>query len=290
MYCGYDITSIRILPSDKVTFPRECDFKEFIEKIMFSRGGYYYFPNTMMRCSTNSLILFQYDGKIRAVGVLIDVQKKSVVDERGVEYSGYYKFDTKTLSYLENPIDKTALKLVYPLFISFNQSKQNIPIEYLDAILELIGTDEQIANRIEKEIDSFNIHGESREALVKVRVNQGVFRDKLLQRYDSCCMCGVKNSTFLVASHIKPWSESAPEEKLDVNNGLLMCPNHDWLFDKGWISFDNEGKILISNQLEEVDKVFMNIYDNMKINLTEKNKKYLEYHRKHIFLDEASKE
>lgn len=171
MYCGYDITSIRILPSDKGTFPRKCDFKEFIEKIMFSRGGYYYFPNKVMRCSKNSLILFQYDGKIRAVGVLIDVQKKSVVDERGVEYSGYYKFDTKTLRYLENPIDKTALKLVYPLFVSFNQSKQNIPIEYLNAILELINTDEeigvkQIANRIEKEIESFNIFGDSREALV----------------------------------------------------------------------------------------------------------------------------
>lgn len=51
--------------------------------------------------------------------------------------------------------------------------------------------------------------------------------------------CGVSDEHFLIDSHIKPWSQSNNQEWLDVNNGLLLCPNHDALFDKGiiYISF-----------------------------------------------------
>ena len=74
------------------------------------------------------------------------------------------------------------------------------------------------------------------------------------------------------------------EEKLDVDNGFLMCPNHDKLFDRGWITFDLEGNIVISDILNDINRSSMNINNDMKITLTEKNKKYLEYHRKNIFL------
>ena len=69
---------------------------------MKARGGYYYFPNLAMNCPTNTLVLFQYDGMIRAIGILIDTEKKPVVDERGIKYSGYYKFDIETLKYLSS--------------------------------------------------------------------------------------------------------------------------------------------------------------------------------------------
>lgn len=109
--------------------------------------------------------------------------------------------------------------------------------------------DEEIAKakEIDEEVDRLNLVGETREAVINVRVNQGEFRNRLLQRYNRCCLCGVDNPELLVASHIKPWAKSKPEEKLDVNNGFLMCPNHDRLFDKGWISFDDEGNIVIAN-------------------------------------------
>lgn len=132
------ITSIRILPSDKSTFSEESEFKYFIENTMISRGGDYYFPNLMMNCPKNTFVLFQYDGMIRAIGVLVDLGKMPVVDERGVEYAGYYKFDADTLEYLANPLDKEMLKSAYPDFNSFSQSKQIIPLEYLDDILNLL--------------------------------------------------------------------------------------------------------------------------------------------------------
>ena len=137
--------------------------------------------------------------------------------------------------------------------------------------------------KIEKEIDSLDLKGETREAVVKVRVNQGVFRDLLLCKFKKCCLCGVNSPDLLIASHIKPWAQSDADEKLDINNGFLMCPNHDILFDKGYISFDDEGGILISNQLSNSDKTFTNVNENMKIHLTEKNKEYLKYHRDFLF-------
>ena len=73
------------------------------------------------------------------------------------------------------------------------------------------------------------------------------------------------------------------DEKLDVDNGFLMCPNHDKLFDQGWITFDDNGNIIVSDELSEIDRVFMNIRNAMKIQLTEKNKAYLLYHRTNIF-------
>lgn len=175
------ITSIRILPSDKVTFSQESEFRYFIENTMITRGGDYYFPNLMMNCPINTFVLFQYDGMIRAIGVLIDLGKTPVVDERGVEYAGYYKFDTDTLIYLDTPIDKDMLKSAYPDFNSFSQSKQIIPMEYLDNIFDLLQTTNSVSidddTIIIAEIDSAPIDGAEKSALVKIRVNQGVFRD-----------------------------------------------------------------------------------------------------------------
>lgn len=144
-------------------------------------------------------------------------------------------------------------------------------------------TDEVIISNIETDADNLQIVGKERETYIKTRVNQGIFRERLLEKYDSCCLCKVSNPFFLVASHIKPWACSEADEKLDSDNGLLLCPNHDALFDAGYISFSDDGNIMISEQLEQVDAIFMNVDKNMKIHLSDKNKKYLEYHRNTIF-------
>lgn len=144
-------------------------------------------------------------------------------------------------------------------------------------------SDKEIVNAIEEEIEALGVDGETRQALLNVRVNQSVFRKRLLKRYDSCCLCNVTKEDHLRASHIKPWSVSEPKEKLDVDNGLLLCPNHDSLFDKGHISFDDDGSIIISSQLDMTNRAFMNVTESMKIAVIEGNKKYLDYHRKNVF-------
>ena len=149
--------------------------------------------------------------------------------------------------------------------------------------IDLKISDEVIAADIDKEAEKLSCEGKEKLAYVKARVNQGIFRDKLLKRYDECCMCKVSNPQLLVASHIKPWAACEPKEKLDEDNGFLLCPNHDALFDKGYITFDDYGYVIVSTELKIADKECMNLEDANLLCLTDGNKKYLKYHRENIF-------
>ncbi len=134
-------------------------------------------------------------------------------------------------------------------------------------------------NNIENELPN----GREKEVLVKARVNQDVFRNSLINKYGCCAMCRISNPKLLVASHIKPWSVSDKHEKLDVYNGLLLCPNHDRLFDSGLISFLDDGKIMISPELDKINQIFANITPNMKIELDDDMRYYMKYHRENVF-------
>ena len=139
---------------------------------------------------------------------------------------------------------------------------------------------------IEKGITDSKLEGKEKDVIIKARVNQSEFRQQLLERYQKCCLCSITDKALLIASHIKPWSESGASEKLDVENGFLLCPNHDKLFDSGLISFADSGKTMISKHLKYDDISALNINENILIPLTEANKKYLTYHREHIFKKE----
>lgn len=143
--------------------------------------------------------------------------------------------------------------------------------------------DVSYAEEIDAEVDRIQLQGEEREAVVKVRVNQGAFREELLKRYEKCVLCGIKKKELLIASHIKPWKDSEPEEKVDVDNGFLFCPNHDKLFDNGLISFSDRGEIIISESLDEENRTYANVRQGMTIGLTEGNRKYLLFHRNEVF-------
>ena len=123
-----------------------------------------------------------------------------------------------------------------------------------------------------------------KEIIVKGRIGQSEFKTALLANEKKCKLCGVSNKNFLVASHIKPWSKSNNQERLDINNGLLLCPNHDSLFDKGYISFNDEGRILISSSIDEVTKIFLNIHEEMKIDINMQQLKYIRWHRENLFV------
>lgn len=92
------------------------------------------------------------------------------------------------------------------------------------------------------------------------------------------------DSTHTQASHIKPWTEFTNQERLDLQNGLLLCPNDDYLFDKGFISFTDQGILLISTKLSEIQKKFFNVHAQIKLSVTEQMKNYLEFHRENIFI------
>lgn len=136
---------------------------------------------------------------------------------------------------------------------------------------------EEILLLTEKEIEVTE-----REQIIKTRIGQIIFKKTLVIKHNKCNLCGVADERFLVASHIKPWSKSNNQERLDVNNGMLLCPNHDSLFDKGYISFNDNGIIIITNSLDETTKQFLNIHENMFVRFNEYQKGYLKWHRENI--------
>lgn len=151
-------------------------------------------------------------------------------------------------------------------------------------VLEFIDNYEnKVKNSINQiEENTYFLQGYEKEIIVKGRINQGYFRNKLMNLYNGCCVCGIQNNDLLVASHIKPWSKSDSVEKTNPYNGLLLCALHDKLFDKGYISFENDGKIICSSFLNENDKKLCNIYDK-DISLNEKSLPFIIYHRNNIF-------
>ena len=136
---------------------------------------------------------------------------------------------------------------------------------------------------IEIDIQSHNLEGLERTAVVKARINQGAFRDMLIQKYHKCCLCGVDEESLLVASHIKPWADSTRKERVDDNNGLLLCPNHDRLFDRGYITFNDDGNIVISDALSDANQIYMNVNSDITIEMTSKTTEYMKYHRNTVY-------
>lgn len=87
--------------------------------------------------------------------------------------------------------------------------------------------------------------------LIKARRGQGVFKTRVSLVEKNCRITGVSAPQHLRASHIKPWRFSSAYEKLDGNNGLLLSPHVDHLFDRGYIGFRANGSLLVSSQMSD---------------------------------------
>jgi len=124
-----------------------------------------------------------------------------------------------------------------------------------------------------------------KQQLIKARRGQGLFRSRV-GMFEKCCrVTGVNKKAHLRASHIKPWSKSTDSEKLDGNNGLLLSPHIDHLFDKGYISFTNKGDLLISSKLDQNIMHLWNIKPEINVGkFNDEQAQYLEFHRTDIFL------
>lgn len=124
------------------------------------------------------------------------------------------------------------------------------------------------------------------ERLVVQRLGQSFFRDSLLDYWqERCCVTGLIVPSLLRASHIKPWAKcETDDERLDVFNGLLLAPHVDALFDGGWISFADDGALLISNMLSIAARSQLGISTNWRLRaLKPEHSLYLAFHRKYEF-------
>lgn len=120
-----------------------------------------------------------------------------------------------------------------------------------------------------------------REAISKARVGQGQFRTDLFNYWDArCAVTGVTITELLRASHIKPWRDSNNSERLDVFNGLLLSPAYDAAFDARLISFTNDGRVLVSSDLDADNLQRLGLNRDAHIpRLDARHHPYLQHHR-----------
>ena len=170
--------------------------------------------------------------------------------------------------------------------------KKGLPVEQLTGIqnfqvtsaLSLKSDIYKLEKRLASETNS-NKRTEI-ETLIKARLGQGRFRQKLLELYPNCPLTGLDVQSLLIASHIKPWSKCNNEERLDPFNGLMLAPNIDALFDSGLITFDADGTIKISPKIDLENQKRLGISPDMKLKIEPESQKYFEYHRNHVFQKE----
>ncbi len=124
-----------------------------------------------------------------------------------------------------------------------------------------------------------------RQALVKVRIGQSNFRQRLIQRWEGCSVTGCKLTESLIASHIHAWSKcDSATERWDPDNGLLLTPNLDKLFDSGQIGFGDNGMVLIHPRLQRGQMHHFGVDQNTRLRRDVLQKhagtvKYLRLHR-----------
>lgn len=193
----------------------------------------------------------------------------------------YGKYDkTKDAFYFDIPIIPEDRKRIYREVKSIalsrieeSMSGASLPYDFYDF-------------RLDKEFDNILKVAESsdmpteRDAMIKARIGQSKLRTLLFDRYENCVLCKISHPRLLTASHIKPWSDSDRNERLDLDNSLLLCPNHDTLFDKFLITFDESGKCLINEKIKShPDIKFLHIPERPLVQLNDGNQHYLEFHR-----------
>jgi hypothetical protein len=123
--------------------------------------------------------------------------------------------------------------------------------------------------------------------LIKARRGQGIFRANVQQHEFACRVTGVQSGFLLIASHIKPWRSCVnSDERLDGNNGLLLTPHVDRLFDRGYITFNNAGCVILSSKIGATNISRLGISENYfeEIPFGLAKRKYLDYHRENVFL------
>jgi hypothetical protein len=125
------------------------------------------------------------------------------------------------------------------------------------------------------------------EASICARLVQGLFKQRVMQIERRCRITGVDNPIHLFASHCMPWRDSINEERLNGENGLLLTPSIDHLFDRGFIGFEDSGRLVISPGAHLPSLERMGIDTRGAVNVggfTDGQRRYLDFHRNSVLL------
>lgn len=157
-------------------------------------------------------------------------------------------------------------------------------------LADVVAPNQEVAlweEHIRKTIEDDQEIGETeKKAIVLARRGQGLFRDRVQLIESRCRITHVENPTHLRASHCKPWRLATNEERLSGDNGLLLTPSIDHLFDRGFISFRDDGRLLVSPIADKPSLTKMGVVVDRDVDVgrfTAGQARFLEFHRDQVF-------
>lgn len=142
----------------------------------------------------------------------------------------------------------------------------------------------ELTKRIEQDA---TVPDTEKEQLILARRGQGAFRRNVAELEHACRVTKVDRPEHLRASHCKPWRDSSNEERLEGENGLLLTPTIDHLFDRGFITFEKSGRLVISPVADRAALEKMGVSTSSVVNVgafTAGQAHFLEFHQEHVFL------
>ncbi|KLT64738.1 HNH endonuclease [Pedobacter sp. BMA] len=182
-----------------------------------------------------------------------------------------------------------ASKLDAQIWHEFSLNWNNLPYESEKLLARLEHRSIEQLNHISEA--ALNKEGKTSEQMVKVRVNQSLFRSTVLAAYNNtCCITGLKHPELLIAGHIKPWSIDE-KNRLNPQNGIALNALHDKAFETGLITITPSFRVKVSKELfkdknsKAIQQNFL-IYENMQIIMPSKfipNIEFLQYHNDNRF-------
>lgn len=171
-------------------------------------------------------------------------------------------------------------------------ARAGVDLDLVFADVELASTfgtyADELDDAVERQLSlSPALTATEKSQVVKARRGQGIFRANVVKHEPVCRLTGVSTHYLLIASHIKPWRLCANStERLDGNNGLLLTPHVDLMFDRGLISFQDDGDLLISTRIDRADLQLLGLRIGQFIrkSLNPQQVAYMTYHRANVFV------
>jgi putative restriction endonuclease len=218
--------------------------------------------------------------------LIVPVRPKTLIDQLRPTLPAKYAPLTKDGNGLQSvylaAIPEPMAGVLMQASLELDNASKTIAFEMENEPVRRVEDQVEVAIRNDTSIDST----EKRD-LVLARRGQGKFRRNLEQIEQCCRLTGVSDRRFLRASHIKPWRLCENNERLDGYNGLLLTPTCDHLFDKGYISFTDEGMILLSKRFPEAVRASLGLPAAQVTDakaFTNAHKGYLAFHLSEVFL------